>query len=143
MSIISNIFAGGAEGLLEGIGDLAKSIRVAITGIDPVKEAEIKAKLLELEFVARKSQADINLEEAKHPNVFVSGARPFILWVCGVALAWQFIGHPIFVWIITLAGSTLEPPLINTDGLTTLIISLLGLGGLRTFEKINGVQDKH
>lgn len=143
MSIIADLTSGGVTGLLKGIGELAQSIRIAITGKDPIKMAEIEAKLLELEFAAQKAQTDINIEEAKHPNLFVAGARPFIIWVCGVALAWQFIGHPLFIWIVKIAGSNLQPPELNTDGLISLVISLLGLGGLRTFEKIRGVQDKH
>lgn len=143
MSIISDIFAGGAKGVLEGVGSLAKDVRIAITGKDPVKMAEIEAKLLEMEFVAQKAQTDINMEEAKNPNLFVSGARPFIIWVCGFAIAWTFIGHPLFIWIVKISGSSLQAPILNTDGLISLVLSLLGLGGLRTFEKIRGVQDKH
>lgn len=143
MSFITDIVSGGAKGLFEGIGSLAKDIRIAITGKDPVKMAEIEAKLLEMEFVAQKAQTDINLEEAKNPNLFVSGARPFIMWVCGFAIAWTFIGHPLFIWVAKIAGSTLQPPVLNTDGLITLVMSLLGLGSLRTFEKIKGVQDQH
>lgn len=139
MSIISEVIGGGAEGLLKGVGELAKDIRIAITGKDPVKIAEAEAKLLEMEFIAQKAQTDINLVEARNPNLFVSGWRPFIGWVCGVALAWQFLGHPIFIWAIKLSGSTLEPPKLDTDGLMGLVIAMLGMGSLRTYEKFKGV----
>lgn len=143
MSVISEVLAGGAEGLLKGIGDLAKDIRIAITGKDPVKMAELESKLLEMEFIAQKAQSDINLVEAQNPNLFVSGARPFIMWVCGFALAYQFILYSLICWFVALIGSTITPPILNTEGLVTILLSLLGLGGLRTYEKMNNVTSKH
>lgn len=140
MSIISEILTGGAKGVLEGIGTLAKDIRIAITGKDPVKMAEIEAKLLEMEFVAQKAQTDINLEEAKHPNLFVAGWRPFIGWVCGLGVFYHFIGFSLMEWCISVLKLTgITPPKLDTDGLMSLVIALLGMGGLRTFEKIRGV----
>lgn len=146
MAIIETILAGGIKPIFQGIGGLAKDIRAAITGrevLDPTKLAELEAKAMEIEFAATKAQTDINLEEAKHPNIFVSGARPFIMWVCGVALAWQFIGNPIFDWIVKLSGKVITPPVIDTGSLTTILMALLGLGGLRTFEKYKGSQSNH
>ena len=148
MSLITDLITGGVSGGIQGIfgaiGSLAKDIRSAITGeISPEKKAEIEAKLLEMEFMSTKAQTDINLEEAKNPNMFVSGARPFIMWVCGFALAWQFIGSPIFEWVVKLSGSNITPPVIDTGGLVTVLMALLGLSGLRTYEKFNGVQGNH
>ena len=103
MSFISDIFAGGTEGLLSSVGTLAKDVRSAITGEPtPEKQAEITQKLLELEFTVKKAQTDINLQEAKHPNIFVSGWRPFIGWVCGSAITYNFIINPITIWILLL-----------------------------------------
>lgn len=146
MSIITDLVSGGASGIFKGIGELAKDIREAWTGesiIDPNKKAEIEMKLLELEYSVTKAQTDINLEEAKNPNIFVSGARPFIMWVCGVALAWQFIGNPIFDWVVKLSGKVITPPVIDSGSLITILMALLGLGGLRTFEKYKGSQSNH
>lgn len=139
MSIISDIFAGGAKGVLEGVGSLAKDIRIAITGKDPVKMAEIEAKLLEMEFVAQKAQTDINIEEAKNPNLFVSGWRPFIGWICGIGVFYHFIGFSLMEWFIKVLEFNIETPKLDTDGLMSLVIALLGMGGLRTFEKVKGV----
>lgn len=139
MSLISDIFSGGAEGLLKGVGSLAKDIRIAITGKDPTKMAEIEAKLVELEFLATKAQSDINLEEAKHPSLFVAGWRPFIGWVCGVSLTYHFIGYSLMEWFIKVYNLDISPPVLDTEGLLGLVIALLGMGGLRTFEKIRGV----
>ena len=146
MAIIETILAGGIKPVFEGIGGLAKDIREALTGeaiLDPNKKAELEAKAMEIEFAAVKAQTDINLEEAKNPKIFVSGWRPFIGWVCGSALAWQFIGNPIFDWGVKLAGKSITPPMIDTGSLITILMALLGLGGLRTFEKYKSSQSNH
>jgi len=98
-------------------------------------EASIKSQMIDLQ----KAQADINLEQAKHPSIFVSGSRPAILWICALGLAWQFFLAPLMNWIVVVTGSSIQPPIINTEGLMTLTLSLLGLGGLRTAEKWKGV----
>jgi|TARA_Y100000033_G_C2731661_1_gene103774 hypothetical protein len=98
-------------------------------------EASIKSQMIDLQ----KAQADINLEQAKHPSIFVSGSRPAILWICALGLAWQFFLAPLMNWAVVISGSSIQPPVINTEGLMTLTLSLLGLGGLRTAEKWKGV----
>lgn len=146
MDIISTILAGGIKPVFEGIGNLARDIRAVITGKeiqDPAKIAELEQKALEIEFAAMKAQTDINLEEAKNPNIFVSGWRPFIGWVCGFALGWQFIGCSLFEWIMKVAGKNITPPVLDTGSLITILLALLGLGGLRTFEKVQGSQGNH
>ena len=98
-------------------------------------EASIKSQMIDLQ----KAQTEINLEQAKHPSIFVSGSRPAILWICALGLAWQFFLAPLLNWIVVVTGSSIQPPVINTEGLMTLTLSLLGLGGLRTAEKWKGV----
>ena len=98
-------------------------------------ESSIKSQMIDLQ----KAQAEINLEQAKHPSIFVSGSRPAILWICALGLAWQFFLAPLMNWIVVVTGSSIQPPIINTEGLMTLTLSLLGLGGLRTAEKLKGV----
>ena len=98
-------------------------------------ESSIKSQMIDL----LKAQAEINLEQAKHPSIFVSGSRPAILWICALGLAWQFFLAPLMNWIVVVTGSSIQPPIINTEGLMTLTLSLLGLGGLRTAEKWKGV----
>ena len=98
-------------------------------------EASIKSQMIDLQ----KAQAEINLEQAKHPSIFVSGSRPAILWICALGLAWQFFLAPLMNWIVVVTGSSIQPPIINTEGLMTLTLYLLGLGGLRTAEKWKAV----
>ena len=136
MSVISDILSGGVSGLLNSAGQFAKDIRQAITGeISPEKKAEIEQRALEIEYALTKAQTDINLEEAKHPSIFVAGWRPFVGWVCGFSLGWQFIGSPIFEWITKIADKNVSAPEMDTGSLVTVLFALLGLGGMRTFEK--------
>lgn len=83
-------------------------------------------------------QAEINRVEASHRSLFVAGWRPFIGWVCGVGFLWAFLLHPLFEWIIALRGLDVVPPAIVTDNMMELVLALLGLGTLRSVEKIAG-----
>jgi hypothetical protein len=98
-------------------------------------EAEIKSQVISLDL----AQAQANIEQSKHPSLFVSGARPSIMWVCCFGLAWQFVLQPIAVWLIAVTNSTLTLPLIPTEGLISLTIALLGLSASRSAEKFKGV----
>jgi len=94
-------------------------------------EAELSQQLVSLDL----AQAQANIEQAKHPSIFVSGARPAIMWVCCFALAWQFIFAPILSWGFALWYPIVVLPTLETQALMTLLMSLLGLGGMRTAEK--------
>lgn len=122
MAGIVNIDIGS---VLSGIGTAAKDISQAITGKDP----EQAQKLLELSAQATKAQTDINLAEAQNVNLFVSGWRPFIGWLCGLALGIQFIYMPIFT----------PESRYDFSELISLVIAMLGVGALRTYEKTQGV----
>ena len=98
-------------------------------------EASIKSQMIDLQ----KAQADINLGQAKHPSLFVSGSRPAILWICALSLFYQFFLAPMLNWIVVVSGTSIQPPVLNTEGLMTLTLSLLGLGSMRSFEKFKGV----
>lgn len=84
-------------------------------------------------------QLDINKQEASNPSLFVSGWRPFIGWVCGSALATQFLVAPVATWIAGLMGTVLAFPSLDMGTLMTLLTGMLGLGTLRTVEKIKEV----
>lgn len=87
-----------------------------------------------------KSQIEVNKAEAAHKSMFVAGWRPFVGWVSGVALSWHFIGQPLAVFVIAYTGIETPPlPAFDMDSLLTVLLGMLGLGGLRTFEKTKGV----
>jgi len=79
------------------------------------------------------AQVELNKIEAAHRSIFVAGWRPFIGWVCGVALAENFVIFPIIKLF------TEQVPVMDTESLMKLVIAMLGLGGLRTYEKLKGV----
>lgn len=95
---------------------------------------------LRLALSADQMQADINKVEAENKNIFISGWRPFIGWVCGVAFAYHFVLQPILAFIIANANNgKVELPSFDMQALSTVLMGMLGLGGLRTLEKIKNV----
>ncbi len=99
-------------------------------------ERENDLKELQLALSADQMQADINKIEAASANLFVAGWRPFIGWVCGVAFAYHFVLQPLLAFAILNAGGEVKLPAFDMDALSTVLMGMLGLGGLRTIEKI-------
>ena len=85
------------------------------------------------------AQLEVNKVEAAHRNVFVAGWRPFTGWVCASALAYHFIVEPIVVFGLALYNVQLTLPQFDMASLLTVLMGMLGLGGLRTFEKSKGL----
>ena len=113
---------------------------------DPAQANQAKLELLKLQqsgdLAQMTSQTDINKEEAKNQSLFVSGWRPAVGWVCALALAYQYLIRPLAGTISAIIGVTL-PPLPGLDeNLWQLLMGMLGMGGLRTFEKVQGVASK-
>tara|TARA_R100001224_G_scaffold36543_1_gene20747 strand:- start:10 stop:417 length:408 start_codon:yes stop_codon:yes gene_type:complete len=86
-----------------------------------------------------KGQIAANTEQAKHPSLFVAGARPAIMWICALGLLTQFFVMPIAEWATAIWMPEITLPKLATGELMTLTLSLLGLGGMRSFEKSKGV----
>ena len=86
-----------------------------------------------------KGQIAANTEQAKHPSLFVAGARPAIMWICALGLLTQFFIMPIAEWATAIWMPEITLPKLATGELMTLTLSLLGLGGMRSFEKSKGV----
>lgn len=137
----SLVSVGDLGTVFSSIGNLIQSIRSAITGkLDPEAQAELEAKLLDIQSQAQLVQNQINLAEAANPNLFVSGWRPFVGWVCGMGLVYAYVAMPLLQWAAKAINPSIpDPPAINTGEMIPLLMSLLGLGGLRTFEKVQGV----
>jgi len=110
----------GGNGRKSVAGNLAWEIREAIKGkeLDPNEILELQTK--------------INEVEAKHRTLFVSGWRPSVGWVCSAAFAYHFVIFPV---IQTIYPDT-EFPVLDTEPLFTVLLGMLGLGGLRTYEKL-------
>lgn len=102
---------------------------------------EIAVMLSDRDLKRDLAQADINKVEAASTRIFIAGWRPFIGWVCGVNLAYVWIGRDLLMWLIVLVGWTVPtPPLVMQEHMFELLLGLLGLGTLRTIEKIKGVK---
>jgi len=83
-------------------------------------------------------QLQVNAAEAASPNMFVAGWRPFVGWACGAGFLWATIGQPIFAYVAVMKGWP-PAPAIDTDVLMYVLGGMLGLGTLRTAEKVKGV----
>lgn len=116
---------------------------------DPKAKAEAQMKLLELqqagalkeldaELSLAVGQLEVNKVEAAAPDAFRGGWRPFIGWVCGVALGFQFVIRPILMWLGPAVGLPPGMPELDMGDLMTVLLGMLGLGGLRTFERVKG-----
>lgn len=136
-----------ARTTLEGVGEAAEGIRTAITGDIPAeKRAELEEQAKKLEAEVRKGQTAVNEAEAQHHSIFVAGWRPFIGWVGGLGLAFQFVIRPLLQWGMIVGGvgeDVPELPRLDLTDLITILGGMLGLGTLRTREKEKGVQGKH
>lgn len=95
-------------------------------------------KALEADLQLAVGQIEVNKEEAKSPDIFRGGWRPFVGWTCGGGLFYQIMMRPLFGWIASNAWGWTEPPSLEMDTLLTLLFGLLGLGGMRTYERIKG-----
>lgn len=90
------------------------------------------------------AQTDVNKVEAASASIFIAGWRPFVGWVCGVALGVSSIVAPLFTWLATLAGHPVAFPVLTDPLLQATLAGMLGLGHVsRTIEKIQGVAAQH
>jgi hypothetical protein len=89
---------------------------------------------------AQLAQIEVNKQEAQHRSILDSGWRPFIGWTCGVALAWHFVISPLVLFTTAIVGIEIpELPSFDMETLTTILLGMLGLGSLRSFEKYKGL----
>lgn len=107
-----------------------------------LKIAENETRILEMFSRIDEKQADTNIEEAKSSKLFVSGWRPWVGWVSGAGVTWAFVLKPIADWILAVSGHATATPELNTGELMSLLLGLLGMGALRSFEKTKGVANK-
>ena len=98
-------------------------------------EAQLATHLAKIDI----AQLEINKAEASHRSVFVAGWRPFIGWTCGGALAYTYVIQPILVFILAQGDYLITLPKMDIGEMMPVLMGMLGLGGLRTFEKFKGV----
>lgn len=133
MSFISRLLGGPAIDAVSAVGNVVDQL---FTSDEERAQAEIfMAKIRQKPALL---QAEINRIEAGHRSIFVAGWRPFIGWICGMGFLWAFIIHPLFEWGVVIGGFDITPPPLMTDNMMELVLALLGLGTLRSVEKMSG-----
>lgn len=121
---------------------------------DPAQKAQAQLALLQLQqndefkqidaqLQSAQQQTDTDKTEAANANLFVAGWRPFIGWICGVGLGFNYLGMPLFNTVSAVAGHPVNLPPADLSEMMPILIGMLGLGGMRTYEKINGVNSGH
>lgn len=115
------------------VPDRAEAERIKGQILLETSQASLKGELAQLE---------VNKAEAENPSIYVSGWRPGVGWVCVFALAYQFVLTPLLVWGAAIMDRPLPPPPMLDEMLWQLMFGMLGMGSLRTFEKIKGVASK-
>ena len=128
--LIAPIFEFG-KAILDRFGpeDKAERLKVEAEFLKFAAEGELKQVIAQLE---------INAREAAHPSIWVAGWRPFFGWAGGAGFVYATIGQPLLAWLASIRGWPI-PPSLNIDLLGVVITGMLGIGGLRTYEKRAGV----
>jgi|SRR6185369_10508881 len=105
---------------------------------DPAERQKEMDNLAALAQQADAAQLQVDQAEAQNPNLFVAGWRPFIGWICGVAFAYHYVAAPFTMFLISCYRGICAEPVFDMGTLETVLMGMLGLGGLRTIEKIQG-----
>ena len=121
-----------------GIGAVADLATTVVNKIWPDKSEQERQQLASALAIVQ-GQLDANKVEAASPSVWTSGWRPGVGWICVAALGMQYVARPLISWIAAVSGHPLPVLPGIDDNLWQLLVGLLGLGGLRTFEKVSGV----
>ena len=100
---------------------------------------EIEAKLAEHLAKIDIAQIEVNKQEAAHRSLFVAGWRPFVGWTCGLALFYTYVAQPMAMFIMAQTGDLVQLPQLDLSTMMPVLLGMLGLGGLRTYEKFKGV----
>lgn len=130
MGWFSKLFSSTAAEPIEAVGNVFDKL---FTSDEERHQAEaVMAKIKQHPLLL---QAEINKVSATHRSVFVAGARPFIMWVCGVGILFAFVANPLLAWLHPELGQ----PEVPLEAMMELTLALLGLGALRTVEKIKGI----
>jgi len=131
MGILSSLFSGGSSVAqpIEAIGNIIDSVFTS-------DEERAQGDLLKQKLAMKPAllQAEISKVQAGHRSIFVAGARPFLMWVCGLGFLFAFVVNPVLQWLAPELGS----PELPLDAMLELTLAMLGLAGLRTVEKLNG-----
>ena len=130
MSLLSKFFSATAAEPIEAVGNVLDKLFTS-----DEEKLDKKIVLERLLQQPRLVQAEISKVQAQHRSTFVAGARPFMMWVCGLGFLFAFVLNPILQWLAPEIGA----PVLPLDTMMELALAMLGLASLRTVEKIKGV----
>lgn len=132
----------GIGSIVEGVGKIADDL---FTSDEERLKIKLQEKVIEAELT--KGQLEINKAEAQHKSVFVAGWRPAIGWVGAISLGYQFILYPFLTWFWSFAQAkqfvptaVTPPPPLPSDTLWVILSGMLGIAGMRSFDKLKGTQ---
>jgi hypothetical protein len=122
-------------------GDTIKTISNVVDDLhfSGEEKEKLKLQMKEIEAKLKEKQLDINKVEAGHRSIFVSGWRPFLGWVSGLSIGYVYLFQPILDMILQMFGVEVDWVVLDLGQLMPLILGMLGLGGLRSFEKAKGL----
>jgi hypothetical protein len=129
------------SGLLGGKGGALKTISSVIDDLHTSEEEKLDKKILmqRIQQKLAEKQIDVNIKEGAHKSIFVAGWRPMIGWTGAFALIFEFIVSPGIEWYAKFSGLDITAPEIQTGPLLAIVTSMLGVAGLRSFEKTKGL----
>ena len=134
MGILSGLLGDAGGGLVKGVADAVDRF---VETPDEKAAAVLKERAMALKPLM--SQIEVNEKEAQHASIFVAGWRPGIGWICGVALGYHFVVQPLLVFVVALwLPDMVPPPPLSLGELMPILLGLLGLGGMRTAERLSG-----
>lgn len=137
---LDDIIGEGLKIINKFIPDPAQQAQAAYQMAQLQQQAEFKE--LDAQIAQIQSQTDTNKVEASSTSLFVAGWRPFVGWVCGSGLAYQYLVDPMLSWAAAINHWPL-PPSLDMGTLITMLGGMLGFGAMRTVEKIQGVNSGH
>ncbi|MFT7224372.1 MAG: hypothetical protein ACI82Z_001929 [Cellvibrionaceae bacterium] len=147
---------------LFGVGDIVKNVGSLADDLFTSDEERLKISVEEKKINSDliQGQLAVNAQEVKNSSIFVAGWRPFIGWIGGIAMAYQFILYPLLIWVWTLgqaqgwlpcyidlvqtagACTFTTPPVFNSGPLFAIVTGMLGVGGMRSYDKLKKTDTK-
>ena len=103
------------------------------------EKEKLKLQMKEIDAKLKEKQLDINKAEASHRSIFVSGWRPFLGWISGLSIGYVYLFQPVFDMILQMFDIKVDWVVLDLGQLMPLVLGMLGLGGLRSFEKAKGL----
>jgi hypothetical protein len=133
--MIASLVSAILPGVTDIIGRFLPEDREARAKAEREIEQQLATHLAKIDI----AQLEINKAEAGHRSIFVAGWRPFVGWTCGIALAWTYVGVPILQFTLAQTGHLIDLPALDMSQMMPVLMGMLGLGGLRSFEKFKGI----